>query len=407
MYSDKSDYHLFELDRFLAELEIPKGEHKNFRRCLTAGVKDYYLDIYGYHKYGKQPFFLVDERMGEPYIFGYGALKILENKRISKTSKLKVCRYVLDTMKPGNENGVPHGLVSVLGFMAEENELAELDFLKGMMVLEFGSIELFRRSDWMNGVSKAALIALADWISSVKELPEDRLLWWIWKWSMHCDNRPHLGKGLANHWLEKPDMPAGLKKDLCWAWLLDEREVGSPPAEWLLMDAYMSGDEERIEQVMLDLGIEPEQIPLPDLEELPVQERDDAFDFLFDPLDFLHNYLLTPAYLKRLAIPALVRLGEEMDNLVELFWDTDRDYYTDALNSGIADMLEEFHEQIPPDEFRQWIDRGISYSKAPTRKRFYLLSMQFYGTEYLERALQDNAKSIRTWAAKKLKKDSL
>lgn len=407
MYFNEMDYPLFELDRFLADLEIPKSEHKNFERCLTAGLKDYYLDIYGYHKYGRQPFFLIDERMGEPYIFGYGALKILENKRISKTSKLKVCRYVLDFMSPGNENGLPHGLVSVLGYMAKENELAEPDFLKGMMALEFGSIELFRRPDWMIGVSKEALIALTDWISLAKALPEDQMLWWIWKWSMHCDNQPHLGKVLANHWLQKPEVPAGLKKELCWAWLLDEREVGSPPVEWLLMEAYMSGDEAKIEQVVQDLGIDPEQVPLPDFEELPDQQRDDMLDFLFNPSNSPYYYWLTPAYLKRLAIPALVRLGEELDDLVELFWDTDRDYYADALNSGIADALEEFHDRVPPDEFRQWIERGISYSKAGTRKRFYLLSTQFYGTEYLERALQDNAKSIRTWAGKKMKKASV
>ncbi len=56
MYARKRDGRLVSFERerisraiasaFRAELEIPKGEHKNFRRCLTAGVKDYYLDIY-------------------------------------------------------------------------------------------------------------------------------------------------------------------------------------------------------------------------------------------------------------------------------------------------------------------------------------------------------------------------
>jgi len=144
-------------------------------------------------------------------------------------------------------------------------------------------------------------------------------------------------------------------------------------------------------------------VPLPELDELPLQEEEGEVDFLLELTRNRRYFLLIPPFLKRLAIPALVRLGEDIEEVAETFWDSDRDYYRDVLNAGIADALEEFHDQIAPAKMRQWIERGINCTSAATRKRFYALSTEYYGNEYMERALEDNAKSVRSWAAKKLR----
>jgi hypothetical protein len=57
---------------------------------------------------------------------------------------------------------------------------------------------------------------------------------------------------------------------------------------------------------------------------------------------------------------------------------------------------------LAPDILRRLVEQGIQHNKATVRKTFYALSMQFYGGELLEQALEDNAKSIRNWAGKKL-----
>lgn len=49
----------------------------------------------------------------------------------------------------------------------------------------------------------------------------------MWKLALNCEYQPHLGKGLANHWLDKPEISAESKRELCWGWLTGEREVGT------------------------------------------------------------------------------------------------------------------------------------------------------------------------------------
>ena len=115
----------------------------------------YYYDIYGYDKYSKRPEFLIGERMGEPYIFGYGALEIIQHKRISKSTKFKVCQYVLSTTNLTYEYGVPYGLITFLGFLAAENELTAGTFWASTLALEYGGVGLFRQSMWTDGAAHA------------------------------------------------------------------------------------------------------------------------------------------------------------------------------------------------------------------------------------------------------------
>jgi hypothetical protein len=113
---------------------------------------------------------------------------------------------------------------------------------------------------------------------------------------------------------------------------------------------------------------------------------------------------MTPAPLCRLAIPALAQLGEDPLALVEAYWDNEKDYYTDSIHAGIADMLSEQAENLPAGELRRLVEQGLHYSRVQARKRFHLLARDLYPDEYAERylplALDDSAKSLRTWAQK-------
>ncbi len=88
--------------------------------------------------------------------------------------------------------------------------------------------------------------------------------------------------------------------------------------------------------------------------------------------------------------------------MIEQFWNDEDSYVGPTYKAGVADAIAEFHEDLQPDELRRLIERGVDDSLAQVRRPFYLLSTQFYGDEYMRRALDDNAASIRRWAAKKL-----
>jgi hypothetical protein len=366
-----------------------------------VGLGEYYLDIYGYHKFGERPDFLIDERMHEPHIFGYGAMEILGHKRISQHSKLKVCAYLFETIEPDYENGVPYGLLTALGHLAAENSLSRQQFLKGVLALEYQNLGMFHRPIWTEGATTGALVALADWLAACPDMNSEEKTWWAWKLSVKCDSMPHLGKGFATRWLDKEEISAESKLALCRAWLTDDKRFGVPPLEWSLAAALQMGNLTEAKRLIQEAGIDPRQVPLPSPEELPpaVDEEPDPFvRMLRSP----QHYFLIPTYLKRLAIPAVVRFGEDLMDVIDAYWGAGDTYDADALGNGVADAIQEFHQQLAPDILRRLVEQGIQHNKATVRKTFYALSMQFYGGELLEQALEDNAKSIRNWAGKKL-----
>lgn len=290
---------MFDIAAFFEALEIPEKEHAAIRRCLATGLGNYYLDIYGYNKYGKRPDYLIEDRMSEPYIFGYRAAKILEHKRISKETKLKVCQYALGITNPGLDMGLPYGL--------------------------------------------------------------------------------------------------------CWAWLGNRQDVGAPPAGWRVMDAVQTGDMEQVKQFLQSSGIAPEEEDLRPLEELIAGIAEEELGLAFELLRGA-RFILIPDYLKRLAVPTLVRFGEDAGEMVEKLWDSGEFYDLDDINNGIADTIRQYRDNLPPDQLRRLVERGLGHGQATVRKTFYALSTEFYDNQYLERALEDKAKSIQNWAAKKLRK---
>ena len=145
-----------------------------------------------------------------------------------------------------------------------------------------------------------------------------------------------------------------------------------------------------------DSGIDPATVPLPD--EVPAPGQTRSLNSLGRRVGFLSATLL------RTAVSGMVQSGDDMEMIADSVWDMDQDYYQEAIRAGVADAIASYHEQLTPEALRRLVERGVNNSKATTRKRFYGLSTQFYGTDYLQKALDDTARSVRTWAAKQLGK---
>ncbi len=394
----------FDLDQFLYGLEIPTKEHPRIRRALSQGLGQYHYDRYGRYRYGKQPADLIPEYMGIPFIFGYGVLQILDHKQISQDSKIKICQYALGIIDLTLEDGLPFGLPTILGYLAQIGGLPLPVFHFIMLNIEYGGIGIFRRSIWLYGTQRDAVLALLDWVAAQADIPQEEKLFWVWRWSLQSDFDPHLVKAIAQNWLAQPHVPDPYKEELCWAWLQETAEAGTPPQIWQLMQAYMSGDRPKLEQMLAALGPDVSELPL-DLEEMmPPGAEDGEAGMMFQLLHGPRRFMLTPAPLKRLALPALARLGQDPLTVADMFWGSDHDYYTDAIHSGIADLLREFQEQMPPAELRRLVEQGLHFSRVNVRKTFHLLARDLYGAEYDQRylplALEDTAKSLRTWAKK-------
>lgn len=390
-------YFPFELQQWLADMTIPPSEHKTVQKALRAGVGAYAKEYMGRDYFKREPQSVIDEQLQDLFVFGHGAAQIMQSDHVSRETKTKVALYALTAIQPAYTNGIPFGLLGLLGYLAQAEALVPEAFIMSLIALEQHNLFSFGSLEWMEGVTKEAMQSLAEWIVTTEALAEDEKLWAVWTLSVHTDYASHLGKTLADRWFNTSHVSDDLKRDLCWGWIRGDSDVGTPPAMRQIMDAYLTGDREHMVQLIEENDFDPQEMPpLPEPTELP-----SGMESL---LEIRRRFVFLPAYLKRLAIPGLVRYGERLEAVVDRFWDADSDYYVDALNNGIADAIGEYSDRLSPQERRRLIERGINYRRATTRKTFYALSTEFYGDEYLQRALDDNAGSIRKWAAGKLKK---
>lgn len=391
----------FDLDQFLYGLEIPTKEHPRIRRALSQGLGNYFHDTDGFYKIGKQPAEHIPEYMNIPYVFGYGALAILEHKQVSEATKLKICHYAIATMEPGKKDGLPYGLITILGYLAKTRNLPLPIFQMAMMAAEYGGVGMFLRSVWYFGTSREGVLDLLGWLAAHPEISQDEKLFWVWRWGFHCEFDPHLVKAAANYWLARPDVPDESKKRLCWAWLNEPDELGALPQTFRMMEAVLSGDRDALTQMLAQVEVTVFDLP-PGLATIPTLEQEDAAQLHQMFLNFRRGLL--PAPLKRIAIPALVRLGEDPQTLAEFYWDADRDFYLEAIHGGIADMLREFQGQMDTAVLRSLLEKGLGHSRATVRKSYHILAKDLFGHEYLPQALQDSTKLVRSWAMKQLSK---
>ncbi|MEZ4594004.1 MAG: hypothetical protein R3D55_23120 [Chloroflexota bacterium] len=402
-WEEEESVRTFDLDQFFADLRIESDkEQTRIRSCFATGLEVYYEHIYGYRKYGRKPEHLINQRMGEPYIFGFGMVEALRAKRgIKETSKLAICQYTLQTAVPEEEYGVPHGLIVLASYLAETGYL-EANIFRAIMQ----TTNLLRQWVWPWQIEEA--IQLSNWLIPQEAIPTQEKLFWLWHFSMQFHEDYHFGKKLVNHWLAHPNLADSIKKELIQGWLDNEKLLGRPPAPWRLVIAQTTGDLAAAEEALKEMGASRQEIK--QVKQIIKEESESDLMggfFSHDPL-FNFNprfgYSFTPNWLQRIAVLALVKLGEDAWETAVLYLDSTRDYGAEALNMGVADILDEFAEAIPPAELRELIERGTQLPQVPTRKTFYRLSTRFYGTELLEKTAEDNAASIRNWGAKELKK---
>ena len=153
-------------------------------------------------------------------------------------------------------------------------------------------------------------------------------------------------------------------------------QVGTPPLLWAVNRALIQGKYEELERLFADAG---KEMP-PEMAEIVAEAAAAASEPEPDSLEEFvaaSRYLTrTPAFLMRLAIPALVRFGEDLESVVDHYWQREG-YDSAALKAGVADAIGEFADRLSPERLRALIERGITHSLAETRKTFYMLSVDY------------------------------
>jgi hypothetical protein len=384
----------FDIRQFFEDLAIPKPEQTEVTDCLVRGVASYYEHIYGYDKYGEYPDFMVEERMYEPYIFGFGAVQVVRRSTLSNETRLKVVQYTLQQTRPMEEYGTPHGLTALLSFLARVGVLEVPLFRTIMQIATLERRDLF--DDW----EKDEMLSLLNWMVTKANLPQSEQVWWIQHISSQCD-KPQRGKALMEHLLNHPALSVEFKRELCWAWL-SKKPVGEAPAQWKALEAMLQGDASGVNAILSELS--PQEQPLIQVDTENLKNLDTVQPSLgFSTTLWLGGgfFLAIAPYMQRRALLGLVQLGEDPLSICETFLDSDRRYNADAINQGVADVIHEFHQSMPQKAVQKLVEKGLKIPQVNTRKSFYQLGADLFGSEYWTRAQNDNSKNIRDWAAKK------
>lgn len=409
---------IFSFKQLYRELEIPKEEQAEVKACLLAGVSNFRAS----HRYTR---LYTDNALLElPYVLGFGALEVIRNSSLSLDTRYKVVGYVIKEANPVIEDGIPHGLMAMLSFLAALGLLNVLLFRSIMAIMDMISNAMF--DDWQPDEARA----LVDWIVAKADMPEEERRWWLYYLLSHC-RRPDLGKNLFQFCLDHPAWSADAKSQVCRL-VLDPHPELNPPAEWRAVKAMLAGDEDAYQEavaqidsdewpeMVIEAGEDEEDEPdEQDLEQLDLDwladlddDLDDdefesglegngipSFAFLSNLLRGMDTFMLLPPYLKREALVGLAALGEDPLVLCETYLGR-HDYYTDAINEGVAQIIRSHRDNLADDAIRNLIDRALGIGKVETRKAFYRLGADLFGPEYWRRASNDNANSIRTWAEK-------
>ncbi len=408
----------FDLKKFFKQLDIPPSEQAAITDCLTHGIKNYYQHIYGYDKYGSDVAWLIHERMYEPYIFGFGAVEVARQEALPTDTRLKIIDYTLQQTDATAEYGTPHGLPILLSFIAGAGALDATTFRTVMIAADLGD-SLFDDWQW------AEVRQLLDWLVAQVEMPPDERLWWLWHISLHSEP-PQMSKVIAEALLTHKVLLPASQRALCEAWLSDSA-AGQPPAQWEAIQSLMQGDISEYKTHAAEAGLPP----VPDNELPPLEALTEDIDLALDrlvaddegeadaeeleapnlSLAFFRKMLIgpmgmmafTPGTFKRAAVAALPRLGADPVVVCHQYLTPSQiDTTGMALHQGVADVLRAHHAQMPPAEVQTLVERGLKVGAAPTRKNFYELGAELYGPEFLERAKDDNANSVRQWVTKKL-----
>lgn len=411
MAKRKSTSDVFDFEKFFKKTGIEAADRKAVAVCFEVGLEHYHRHLYGYAKYGKRPGFLLEERMWEPYIFGFGAVEAARQDTLSVETRLRIVQYALQSMDVTKEFGVPHGLPVMVSFLARAGRLRSGVFRSAMLAADFAG-SMF--DDWRPDEAQR----LFDWVVAEHNMPMPERIWWLWHICVNCEDRQMAGL-LADCLLAHRDITAKTKRLICRAWLADT-SLGDPPAQWQALQALLSGDMDTFAARAAEAGLPPIDT-LPSREAIEA-EYDSALEILSDenvyndfPADLslqlfrktilgpLGMAVVTPPALKRVAILALPELGQDPLAVCETYLASDKGYYGDVINQAVVEVIRTYPLHFPRRSLRALIERGLGASGAATRRMFYQLGGDLIGRDCLEMAKRDRAKSIRDWAKEKLK----
>ena len=365
----------FSFRRFCQDLPVPENERTLVYDLMAQGLEDYYHDLYGYHKYGQRPDFLINERMGEPFIFGHAAVHILHHEDISATTKERVARYTLSIAAPGEEFGIPYGLLLPIAFLAARGALRGAQLAQALEMLTY-------ERDVFTGLKADDMPLLADALITQAGLSEEAVRWLrflLVRTQFAFDtSKALLEAALIHSGLPDPD-----KQALCHQLIEDRPSPVQRPALQLKDD--------QLEKLARG-EITPDDL----MDLFSVASGGLIGDYLADPL--------TPQFLMRHAIAWLPRLGADPREVVERYLGAGSQYTREAINQGVADVIAAHHSEMPAAFVRQILSQGISHPAMAVRKRFYTVGLDILGPDFIRPALKDRSKKVRQWAEKKLGK---
>lgn len=353
----------FDLEAFYARVGATGKERGPLRQDFVRGLKDWYIQLYGYDRYGAETAFLLGERMGVPLIFGYALLRILHDRRVSIDTKLRAAEAALDSVAYGEDMGIPHGLLIAVLFLAQHGTLSSTD-------LRFALIASVAAGDPLRGVDKATGAGFLRMLLDREDLPaEERALWAHTLMAQHHETAGAID--LVRALLESDRLPVPLRRELCWAWI--------------------RGRQPRLEV------------------EVPAITAESRSRFVAEHMPFwiAHVRSWPTTAMVRAGLHALSFLGEDPLTLARTFIG-ETGPYAEQIHAAVADIIGQHHAAMPLTEVERLIDQGTHISSsAPARRRFYALGADLLGPHVLERAAEDSAGSVRQWAARRREKRTL
>jgi hypothetical protein len=350
----------FDLASFHAKIGATAKERGPLRQDLVRGLKDYFEARYGYDRYGAETIFHLEEYLGQPYIYGFTALRILHDRRISDCTKIAVAERALDVAEYGADLGLPFGFFSCLDFLAKHGRLSAMD-LRYALVVSAGEQTPF------HGMEKADSVDFFARLLNNPELPAaERAFWGHSLLARHGDQAG--SAALIDLLLGSEGLGVGDRAELCRAWI-------------------------NFRQPRITVDI-------------PASTGNVWGDFVADHMGFwvAHAPSRPTPQMVRSGLVWLARLEEDPLHLATTYIGQ-RDVYSEQFHGAVAEIIAEHHRTMPEGKVRTLIEQGISISgSSPTRRRFYRLGTELFGPEYLHRATVDTASSVRQWAEKQLQK---
>jgi hypothetical protein len=352
----------FDLAAFYAQIDASIKERNAVRQGLVRGLKEYYEAAYGYDRYGAETIFRLGERMNEPHIYGFAARRILHDRRISTTTKVLAAEHALDLMRYGDDSGLPYGMFGIAAFLLAQSALSVKD-LRYVLVVSAGENNPFR------GLDKADAVDFFTRLLRLDDMPPVEQSFWAHSL-------------VARH----QDQPGAA--ELAWAILATDRISVQDRRE--LCNAWINFRQPRL---MVDM---------------PMSDGSPRSAFVANHLPFwvAHVASWPSGAMIRCGLTWLARHGEDPLQLAQTFLSY-RETYADQFYGAVADILSEHHATIPDAQLRSLVEVGIRMTgSVPTRRRFYRLGIELFGSEYLSRASDDSASSVRQWAARQLHRTS-